>query len=175
MRDRESAATLREPDARLAAAQPRRARDGASARGAALRAVTQMGAPVDRVAAALRALADPTRFRLYLTLRRGEACVCELAEELGLAENLVSHHLKALRRIGLVYDRRDPTDARWVYYQLDAATLTTLFAALGALFDPQTLGTRLPTCGPAAAPQLVMPTRTPTAARSHDVDEPHGE
>jgi len=117
------------------------------------------GASVARVAAALRALADPTRFRLYLTLRQGEACVCELAEELGLAENLVSHHLKALRKVGLVHDRRDPSDARWVYYQLDAATLTTLFAALGALFDPQTLGTRVPTCGPAAGPRLVVPTR----------------
>ena len=109
--------------------------------------------------AALRALADPTRFRLYLMLRQGEACVCELAEGLGLAENLVSHHLKALRMVGLVRDRRDPADARWVYYQLDATTLATLFAALGALFDPQTLGTRTPTCGPAAGARLVVPTR----------------
>ncbi len=135
-------------------------------RGAARRAVAQIGEPADRVAGALRALADPTRFRLYLTLRRGEACVCELAKDLGLAENLVSHHLRVLRQIGIVHDRRDPTDARWVYYQLDATTLQTLFAALGALFDPQTLGTRLPTCGPAAAPQLVIPTRTPRATRS---------
>jgi len=122
------------------------------------------GAPVERVAAALRALADPTRFRLYLTLRQGEACVCELAEELGLAENLVSHHLKALRKVGLVHDRRDPSDARWVYYQLDATALATLFAALGALFDPQTLGARAPTCGPAAAPHLVVPTRRASRA-----------
>lgn len=117
------------------------------------------GAPVDHVLAALRALADPTRFRLYLALRQGEACVCELANQLGLAENLVSHHLKALRLVGLVHDRRDASDARWVYYQLDAVTLATLFAALGALFDPQTLGTRVPTCGPAAASRLVVPTR----------------
>ncbi len=115
--------------------------------------------PAQSVLAALRALADPTRFRLYLTLRRGEACVCELAEELGLAENLVSHHLRALRLANLVRDRRDPTDARWVYYQLDAATLQKLFVELGALFDPQTLGARTPTCGPAAAPRPIMPTR----------------
>jgi len=115
-------------------------------------------APEEFVGAALRTLADPTRFRLYLKLRQGEACVCELADELGLAENLVSHHLKALRVVGFVRDRRDPADARWVYYQLDPATLTTLFAALGALFDPQTLGTRVPTCGPAAQ-RPIMPVR----------------
>ncbi|MEO7002520.1 MAG: helix-turn-helix domain-containing protein, partial [Ktedonobacterales bacterium] len=84
--------------------------------------------------------------------------VCELARALGLAENLVSHHLSVLRRAGLTQDRRDASDARWVYYQLDTDTIASLFAELGALFDPRTLGTRMPTCGPAAAAsQLIAP------------------
>ena len=117
-----------------------------------------VGQDTARVAGALRVLADPTRLRIYLLLRQGEACVCELAAALGLAENLVSHHLSVLRRAGLTCDRRDASDARWVYYQLDAAALGALFAELGALFDPRTLGTRTPTCGPAAAPsQLIAP------------------
>ena len=112
--------------------------------------------------AVLRALADPTRLRVYLLLRQGEACVCEMAAELGLAENLVSHHLAALRRVGLARDRRDPSDARWVYYHLDPETLARLASALGDLFDPQTLGARAPSCGPAAP----LPTlrRTPRRA-----------
>jgi len=109
-----------------------------------------------QVARLLRVLADPTRLRIYLLLRRGEACVCELAAELELAENLISHHLGVLRRAGLAHDRRDPTDARWVYYQLDVPTLERLAETFGALFDPRTLGTRTPTCGPAA---LLMPQR----------------
>ncbi len=110
------------------------------------------------MAAILRVLADPTRLRIFLLLRQGEACVCELATELGLAENLVSHHLGVLRRAGLTHDRRDSTDARWVYYRLDASALARLTADLGALFDPRTLGTRIPSCGPAAlAPRACEP------------------
>ena len=112
------------------------------------------------VAAVLRVLSDPTRLRIYLLLRQGETCVCELASLLGLAENLVSHHLGALRRAALVQDRRDPADARWVYYQLNKDTLQRLARELGSLFDPQTVGVRIPTCGPAA---LLMPRRKEAA------------
>ncbi len=112
--------------------------------------------------AVLRALGDPTRLRVYLLLRRGEACVCEIAAELGLAENLVSHHLATLRRVGLARDRRDPSDARWVYYHLAPETLARLSRTLGDLFDPKTLGARTPTCGPAAL--LPMPRRSLQAA-----------
>ena len=111
----------------------------------------------------LRALADPTRLRVYLLLRQGEACVCEIAAELSLAENLVSHHLAALRRVGLARDRRDPSDARWVYYHLDPETLARLARTLGGLFEPRTLGARAPSCGPAAP--LATPRRTLRSAR----------
>ncbi len=102
----------------------------------------------DPIVFVLRTLADPTRFRIYHFLRAGEACVCEIAQSLGLAENLVSHHLAALRRVQLVRDRHDQRDARWVYYQLDQDTLRTLSNSLGELFDPTTIGQRIPTCGP---------------------------
>ena len=98
----------------------------------------------------LRVLADPTRMRIFRMLRQGEACVCEIAGALGLAENLVSHHLRALRTAGLVHDRRDATDARWVYYHLSAPALGQLRTEFGALFDPYTVGVRTPTCGPIA-------------------------
>lgn len=112
--------------------------------------------PSEEVAAVLRVLADATRLRVFLVLRQGETCVCEVATTLGLAENLVSHHLGVLRRAGLVEARRDPTDARWVYYQLKVEALSRLLKELGGLFDPQTIGTRTPTCGPAA---MLMPER----------------
>ncbi len=102
----------------------------------------------------LRVLADPTRLRIFRLLRAGEACVCEMAAELKLAENLVSHHLRALREVGLVHDRRDRSDARWVYYHLSTPALARIRAELGALFDPFTLGVRTPTCGPAALIQV---------------------
>jgi DNA-binding transcriptional ArsR family regulator len=55
-----------------------------------------------------RALADPTRLTLALALRDGgELCVCDLAWVLERAQNLVSHHLRALRAGGLVDYRRE--------------------------------------------------------------------
>jgi DNA-binding transcriptional ArsR family regulator len=116
--------------------------------------------PPDSMTVVLRALADPTRLRIYRTLREGEACVCELATTLSLAENLISHHLAVLRKASLVRARPDAQDARWVYYRLDRETLGVLQTAFGDLFDPETIGERFPTCGPAA--RLLQPRRPAT-------------
>jgi ArsR family transcriptional regulator len=98
----------------------------------------------------LKLLSDPTRRRVFLALMRGETCNCELRDGLGLAENLVSHHVRQIRDAGFLHERRDEGDARWVYYRLDRAALAEAWAALGAAFDPARIGTRAPSCGPAA-------------------------
>jgi DNA-binding transcriptional ArsR family regulator len=55
-----------------------------------------------------RALADPTRLTLAAALGdTDELCVCDLAWVAERPENLVSHHLRALRNAGLVTSRRD--------------------------------------------------------------------
>lgn len=55
-----------------------------------------------------RALGDPTRLRLAVALAVGrELCVCDLAWVAGLAQNLVSHHVRVLRTAGLAESRRD--------------------------------------------------------------------
>ncbi|MEV4285976.1 metalloregulator ArsR/SmtB family transcription factor [Nonomuraea bangladeshensis] len=69
----------------------------------------QLPSPADISAAAERAkaLADETRLRIALALQAGgEMCGCDLAWVCGLAQNLVSHHLRALRRAGLADSRR---------------------------------------------------------------------
>jgi len=54
------------------------------------------------------ALGDPTRLRVALALAEAEElCVCDLAWIVGRAQNLVSHHLRALREAGLAVSRRD--------------------------------------------------------------------
>jgi ArsR family transcriptional regulator len=84
----------------------------------------------ERLAPALRALADPTRLRLLALLAGGERCVCDLHGPLGLAQNLTSHHLRVLREAGLVSARRD---SRWVHYALCRERLDELHEELGAL------------------------------------------
>jgi ArsR family transcriptional regulator, arsenate/arsenite/antimonite-responsive transcriptional repressor len=98
----------------------------------------------------LRLMADPTRRRIFLHLMAGEVCNCELVGQLGLAQNLISHHLRQLRQAGLIRARRDARDQRWVYYTVDRDVLAQRQRELMALFDPARLGQREPDCGPAA-------------------------
>ena len=59
----------------------------------------------ERLAAALKAIADPARLRLLSLIQAQpdhEACVCHLTEPLGLRQPTVSHHLKVLLQAGLV-------------------------------------------------------------------------
>jgi ArsR family transcriptional regulator len=112
----------------------------ASAAGAA-----DVSAPV---ASFLRLMADPTRRRIFLLLMGGETCNCELSERLGLAQNLVSHHLRQLREAGLISERRDAADARWIYYSVQADALSEVWGSLESLFAPANLGARQPVCPP---------------------------
>src|SRR4051812_12934254 len=60
------------------------------------------------LAAEFRTLGDPTRLTIALALREtDELCVCDLAWIVERAENLVSHHVRALRAAGLADYRRD--------------------------------------------------------------------
>src|SRR5215207_9869572 len=84
----------------------------------------------------LKLLADPTRRRIFLVLMRGETCNCELTDLLGLPQNLISHHLRALREAGLVRSRRDRRDARWIYYWVDQEALAAISSEFEVLFSP---------------------------------------
>ena len=53
------------------------------------------------------AIAEPQRREILMVLRAGERGVTELAEELGLPQPGTSKHLRVLREVGLVRDRRD--------------------------------------------------------------------
>lgn len=73
-----------------------------------LRASRLGDAATGLAAAAFQALGDPTRLRIALALRDApELCVCDLAWIVERAQNLVSHHLRALRAARLVDYRRD--------------------------------------------------------------------
>jgi ArsR family transcriptional regulator, arsenate/arsenite/antimonite-responsive transcriptional repressor len=84
----------------------------------------------ERLAAALRVLADPARLRLLSLIGsdpEGEACVCDLTVPLGLSQPTVSHHLKVLTEAGLVGREQR---GRWVYYWLLPEPIALLRAAL---------------------------------------------
>jgi ArsR family transcriptional regulator, lead/cadmium/zinc/bismuth-responsive transcriptional repressor len=77
-----------------------------------------------------RALADPTRLTLAAALAgTDELCVCDVAWITERAENLVSHHLRALRSLGLADSRRE---GKMVLYRLTRRGHELLDAVLAA-------------------------------------------
>lgn len=68
------------------------------------------------MAAGFSALGDPIRLRILDALVGGQKWVCELLEEIDVAPNLLSYHLRVLRETGLVTSSRR---GRWVDYRLD--------------------------------------------------------
>ena len=96
----------------------------------------------------LKVLAEPNRLALLDLIIRGAHCNCDLSDELGMAPNLISHHLGVLRESGLVNSERDALDARWVYYTVDQEALERLNAVLGAFLNPDRIQPRRLTCGP---------------------------
>jgi SAM-dependent methyltransferase len=78
----------------------------------------------------LRALADPTRLRIVLLVRRIELAVGELAAVLGQSQPRVSRHLKILADAGLL---RRAKEGAWVFVRLgDAARVAPVLALLDA-------------------------------------------
>lgn len=61
---------------------------------------------IDEISEIFKALSDPVRLKvLKLLPKHGEEkelCVCALADELGISQPNVSHHLKILKSVGLV-------------------------------------------------------------------------
>ena len=76
------------------------------------------GRPVSTLSAAgdlLRALAAPVRIAIVLELRAADLCVHELVEALGVAQPLISQHLRVLKSAGVVHGERH---GREVVYRL---------------------------------------------------------
>ena len=89
----------------------------------------------DEIAPYLRLLGDDNRLRIFSLLTKAELCVCEVEDATGLSQSLVSNHLAALRRAGLVESRRDDEDARWVFYRACPEAASDLRERLAALLD----------------------------------------
>ncbi len=83
------------------------------------------------LAADFRALGDPTRLTVALALRDGgELCVCDLSWIVERAENLVSHHVRALRTAGLADFRRE---GKMALYSLTERGRALLEVVVGAV------------------------------------------
>lgn len=98
----------------------------------AIRATLPSAAIVGSAAAAAKALGDPTRM-LVATAIHTELCVCDLAWIVGRPQNLVSHHVRALRAAGLATSRRD---GKLVMYELTTAGRALVAATMRTVGAP---------------------------------------
>jgi DNA-binding transcriptional ArsR family regulator len=94
----------------------------------AVRATRPPTAVLTAAANRAKALGDPTRLLVAVSLRDGdELCICDLAWVCERSDKLVSHHARALRGAGLVQSRRD---GKMVMYSLTVAGRELLDAVL---------------------------------------------
>ncbi len=93
---------------------------------------------LDRAVRLFHALSDETRLAALEMLRSGEKCVCELQDQLDVAQSRLSFHLKVLKDAGLVQDRKE---GRWSYYTIDAEALDEAHDFVIA-FLPRSFGSR---------------------------------
>src|ERR1044071_8903311 len=92
-----------------------------------------------RAAALFHALSDPIRLDVVGLLLAGERCVCELMDELHLAQSRLSWHLKTLADAGIIVGRGD---GRWNYYTLNAEAIAEARDILGGLKPSRRLAVR---------------------------------
>ena len=64
----------------------------------------------------LRAIADPNRLKILCILQGGSKCVCEIVPAVKISDKLASHHLKQLKKIGLLIEQRE---GNFIRYSLD--------------------------------------------------------
>lgn len=64
----------------------------------------------------LRVIADPNRLKILCVLQKGSKCVCEIVPAIGISDKLASHHLKQLKKIGLLTEQRE---GNFIRYSLD--------------------------------------------------------
>jgi ArsR family transcriptional regulator, arsenate/arsenite/antimonite-responsive transcriptional repressor len=83
-----------------------------------------------RAAALFHALSDEIRVEVVTLLLNGERCVCDLMDDLGLAQSRLSWHLKTLSDAGIISGRRE---GRWIYYSLNTDAILEARSMLDAL------------------------------------------
>lgn len=64
----------------------------------------------------LKAVADANRLRILACLKKGEVCVCDFTDILGISQPAVSQHLRKLKEAVIVTERKVGT---WKHYRID--------------------------------------------------------
>ncbi|MCU0785399.1 MAG: metalloregulator ArsR/SmtB family transcription factor [Verrucomicrobia bacterium] len=78
----------------------------------------------------IKALAHPTRLFIVDELSRGERCVCELTDMIGVEMPTVSRHLSQLKAAGILEDEKRGAQ---VFYRLRVPCVLNFFKCIKAV------------------------------------------
>ncbi|PKO54917.1 MAG: transcriptional regulator [Betaproteobacteria bacterium HGW-Betaproteobacteria-2] len=93
--------------------------------------LTAMRASSDKASALLKVLANPDRLLLLCQLTKGEQCVSDLEQTLGLQQPSLSQQLTVLRQAKLVSTRRE---GKQIYYSITSTEAQAVMQLLYSLF-----------------------------------------
>lgn len=92
----------------------------------------------------LKLLAHDIRWRILLSLAQSDRKVEELVKQIQEPHNVISYHLKLLRRKQLLSEHRSSADRRDIYYSLDLERFRTLYFQAGTTLHPALANTESP-------------------------------
>jgi len=93
--------------------------------------VNELEPKMEEAARLMEMLSQPIRLKILCILLDREQSVLKLAEQAGLSQPAMSHHLKKLRDAGLVKTRRD---AQTIYYSLKGDEASAVIELLHDLY-----------------------------------------
>jgi ArsR family transcriptional regulator len=70
---------------------------------------------VNSLAKLLKIVSEESRLKILCILHQGKHCVCEIEKQVNLSQSLISHHLKDLKELEVVVDKKR---GLYVYYSL---------------------------------------------------------
>lgn len=71
---------------------------------------------IDKASMVLKLLGDKTRLSMVKLLEKNDCCVCEFVEIFNVSQSAISQHLRKLRDLGLVKEKRK---GQWIFYSLN--------------------------------------------------------
>lgn len=71
---------------------------------------------IDKASMVLKLLGDKTRLSMVKLLEKNDCCVCEFVEIFDVSQSAISQHLRKLRDLGLVKEKRK---GQWIFYSLN--------------------------------------------------------
>lgn len=88
----------------------------------------------------LKAVADANRLRILACLKKGEVCVCDFTDVLGISQPAVSQHLRKLKDAGIITERKVGT---WKHYRIHENQTTLMQSILASIDEELTCGCKI--------------------------------